>query len=172
MPDQVWNVRVETPADIPAIRSLLVQAFPAEPHLGDVLDGLRADPDTWLPELSVVAEEATTRAIIGHALITRCRIDEAPALALGPCGVVPDWQNQGVGSAVIRAALAAARAQPENLVVVLGHPTYYPRFGFAPASRLGLRATFEAGDAMMAQVFDDSRPHPTGTIYYAKAWDQ
>jgi predicted N-acetyltransferase YhbS len=86
---------------------------------------------------------------------------------LGPCAVLPAYQKTGAGSAAIRAALDAARAQGENLVTCLGHPGYYPRFGFTPASRHGIRPTFEVPDeAMMVLALDATAPVPKGTIHY------
>jgi putative acetyltransferase len=68
---------------------------------------------------------------------------------------------------VIRAGLEAARALGENVVVVVGHPDYYPRFGFTPASALGIRASFEVPDeALMALALDPSAETPCGTIAY------
>lgn len=87
------------------------------------------------------------------------------------CAVLPSAQRTGAGSAATRAALDAARAMGEYLVVVLGHAEYYPRFGFIPASRLGIRAPFEVPDeAMMAMALDDTRPVPVGTIQYPAAF--
>lgn len=72
---------------------------------------------------------------------------------------------------MVRAVLDAARARAESLVLVLGHPEYYPRFGFVPASRYGIRPGFEVPDeAMMALVLDDSGPVPRGTIHYPAAF--
>ena len=93
---------------------------------------------------------------------------DAPALALAPCAVLPARQRQGAGSAAIRAALAAARDGGEHIVLVLGHPGYYPRFGFTPASGFGIRPPFDVpDDAMMALALDAHRPVPAGTIRYA-----
>ena len=81
---------------------------------------------------------------------------------------LPAYQRQGAGSASIRAALDAARGHGESLVLVLGHPEYYPRFGFTPASGYGIRPPFDVPDeAMMALVLDDGRRVPQGTIRYA-----
>ena len=99
-------------------------------------------PRPGCPELSYVAE-APDGTIAAYALITRCHVDEVPALALAPVAVLPDRQRQGAGAAVVRAALEAARARGERLVLVLGHPEYYPRFGFvrAPSTASGRVST-------------------------------
>jgi putative acetyltransferase len=164
-----WRTRPETAADTAAVRRVLLAAFPTAEE-ADLVDALRADP-AWLPGLSWVAEDLDGR-VAGYALLTRCTVGGAPALALAPVAVPPGHQRRGAGSAVTRAALRAAAGHGERLVVVLGHPEYYPRFGFVPASRLGIRAGFEVPDeALMALVLDGSRGEagavPSGTIRYA-----
>ncbi|MCT2593176.1 bifunctional class I SAM-dependent methyltransferase/N-acetyltransferase [Streptomyces sp. N2-109] len=164
-----WTTRLETADDIPAIREILLAAFPTAVE-ADIVDALRADPKAWIDGLSMVTA-APDGTPVGYALLTRCHVDGAPALALAPCAVVPSAQRTGAGSAAIRAALAAALAMGENLVLVLGHADYYPRFGFTPASRFGIRAPFEVPDeAMMAMAPDDTRPVPAGTIQYPAAF--
>ncbi|MEU6729286.1 N-acetyltransferase [Nonomuraea wenchangensis] len=159
-----WITRPETPQDIPKIREVALGAFPT-PLEADLIEALRVDA-AWSPELSVVAQ-APDGTVAGYALLTRCHVGDAPALALGPCAVLPDHQKQGAGSAAIRAGLQAARDKGENLVLVLGHATYYPRFGFVRASTYGIRPGFEVPDeAMMALVFDETVPVPSGTIVY------
>lgn len=159
-----WRTRPETAADAAAVRAVNLAAFET-PLEADLVDALRAD-GSWLPGLSYVAE-GPDGSVAAHALLTRCAVDGAPALALAPVAADPALQRSGAGSAVVRALLAAAAARGEALVLVLGHPSYYPRFGFVPASRYGIRAPFEVPDeAMMALVLDDSVPVPVGTIGY------
>ncbi len=163
-----WTTRAETPADVAAIRAVNVAAFPT-PQEADLVDALRADPGAWIDGLSVVAV-APDGTVAGHALLTRCRVGDAPALALAPCAVLPEHQRTGAGSAAVTAALAAARARGEHLVIVLGHAEYYPRFGFTPASRLHITAPFTVPDeAFMALRLDDA-PTPTGTVHYPPAF--
>jgi putative acetyltransferase len=163
-----WTTRPETAGDRQAVRDVILAAFPT-PEEADLVDALRAGT-AWLEGLSIVAL-TPDGTVAGHALLTRCHVDEAPALALAPCSVLPAYQRQGAGSAAIGAALDAAREQGENLVVVLGHATYYPRFGFSPASGYGIRPPFDVPDeAMMALALDDTRPVPTGTIRYPAAF--
>lgn len=164
-----WTARPETTDDITAIRDINLAAFPTSEE-ADLIDALRTDPQAWIDGLSLVTE-GSDGTLAGHALLTRCHVDGAPALALAPCAVRPSAQRTGAGSAAIRAALDAARSLGENLVLVLGHPEYYPRFGFTPASRFGIRAPFDVPDeAMMAMALDDTRPVPTGTIQYPAAF--
>ncbi|WP_242894558.1 GNAT family N-acetyltransferase [Actinomadura litoris] len=164
-----WIVRAETTADPTGIRDVNLAAFPT-PHEADLVEALRADGGAWIPGLSWVTE-TLEGTIAGFALLTRCHVDGAPALTLGPCAVRPEFQRHGAGSAAIRAALDAAREMGENLVLVLGHAEYYPRFGFAPASRHSIRPPFEVEDRyMMALALDPDRPVPSGTIRYPDAF--
>lgn len=133
----IWTTRPETPDDIPAIRDINLAAFPT-PHEANIVEALRADPKAWIDGLSMLAT-GPDNAPVAFALLTRCHVDGEPALALAQCAVLPSAQRTGAGSAAIRAVLAAARTRGENLVLVLGHATYYPRFGFTPASRFGVR---------------------------------
>ncbi|MEC3891386.1 GNAT family N-acetyltransferase [Nocardiopsis sp. LDBS1602] len=166
---RTWATRPETTADIGPIRALTAAAFDTEAE-ADIVDALRADPEAWIEGLSILALTPDGDPV-GHALFTRCHVDEQPALALAPCSVLPEHQRTGAGSAAIRAGLDAARAMGENLVLVLGHADYYPRFGFTPASGFGVRAPFEVPDeAMMALPLDPDRPTPRGTIRYPDAF--
>ncbi|MFI1978057.1 GNAT family N-acetyltransferase [Streptomyces wedmorensis] len=172
--DPRWTIRTETPEDVAAIRRVVATAFGSEAAPSateaDLVEALRLDADAWLPGLSFVAE-APDGTVAAHALITRCRVGDAPAAALAPVSVAPAYQRTGAGQAVVRAVLDAARLRGEPLVLVLGHPEYYPRFGFVRASEHGIKPGFEAPDeAMMALVLDDSVPVPAGTLVYPAAF--
>jgi putative acetyltransferase len=159
-----WTTRPETPDDAGAIREVNLAAFPTAEE-ADLVDALRAS-DAWIDGLSMVAEDSEG-TVVAHALLTRCHVDGVAALALAPCAVLPSVQRSGAGSAAIRAGLEAAREMGENLVLVLGHAEYYPRFGFTRASALGIRPGFEVPDeAMMALALDPDAAIPRGTIAY------
>ncbi|MDH6131038.1 putative acetyltransferase [Kitasatospora sp. MAA4] len=163
---RTWTTRPEAPGDAAAIHAINAAAFPTAAE-ADLVDALRADRDAWIPGLSLVAQ-APDGTLVAHALLTRCHVAGRPALALAPCAVLPEYQGQGAGSAAVTAALDAARTAGERLVLVLGHADYYPRFGFVPASRWGIRAPFEVPDeAMMALVLDAVGPVPSGVIQYS-----
>ncbi|MGW7414465.1 GNAT family N-acetyltransferase [Streptomyces sp. NPDC054863] len=167
--DPRWRTRPETAADVAAVHAVNAAAFPTEGE-ADLVEALRKDSGAWLDGLSYVAE-APDGSVAAYALLTRCHVDGVPAAALAPVAVAPGFQRQGAGAAVTRAVLDAARAGGERLVLVLGHPEYYPRFGFAPASGLGVRPGFEVPDeAMMALVLDDSAVLPRGEIQYPSAF--
>ena len=160
-----WITRAETGTDITAIRAIDLAAFET-PLEADLVDALRTDV-SWIDGLSIVTtdQEGT---VVGHALLTRCHIGETPALCLGPVAVFPEYQGTGAGTAAIRAALRAAKDQGEHFVTVLGHPPYYPRFGFTRASAHGITLTIDVPDeAMMALTLDADHPLPSGTVRYA-----
>jgi putative acetyltransferase len=133
-------IRRESGGDVPVIRAVTGAAFapPDAPGRETVearlVDELRASP-AWLPALSLVAVTPQDE-VIGHVLCTRAHVDETPVLALGPLSVRPDRQRTGVGSALMHAVLGAGDALGEPMVVLLGDPGYYQRFGFRLASDL------------------------------------
>ncbi|MGP3927132.1 GNAT family N-acetyltransferase [Streptomyces sp. 8N616] len=160
-----WITRAETGADIPTIRDINLAAFETQLE-ADLVDALRVD-SSWIDGLSIVSADEDGK-LIGHALLTRCHIDDTPALCLAPVAVWPEYQKSGAGSAAIRAALTEARDRGEYYVTVLGHPTYYPRFGFTRASTHGIGLTIDVPDeAMMALTLDQAHPLPSGTVRYA-----
>lgn len=147
-------VRVERssdPAEVAAIRAVVRRAFGQEDE-ADLLDALRADP-AWLPDLALVALLGPSPGgrVVGHVAGTRLDVGGGAAVALAPLAVDPDHQRRGVGSALVQAQLAAARGLGERLVVVVGDPAYYSRFGFRPARELGVTGPYDdAGDAFQA----------------------
>lgn len=164
-----WRTRTECAEDVLSIHAVNAAAFPTE-FEADLVDALREDPRAWIDGLSTVTLDEND-AIVGYALLTRCTVGGAPALALGPCAVVPEVQKGGAGSAAIRAGLEQARLQGENLVVVLGHAEYYPRFGFRPASQFGVTASFAPpAENFLALVLNPDVAAPSGEIAYAAAF--
>ncbi|MEU8549279.1 N-acetyltransferase [Streptomyces roseoverticillatus] len=160
-----WITRAETGADIPAVREIILAAFETPLEAG-LVDALRTDP-SWIDGLSIVSAGEDGKPV-GHALLTRCHIGDTPALCLAPVAVLPEHQHNGAGSAAIRAALATAEDMGERYVTVLGHPAYYPRFGFGRASAHGIGLTIDVPDeAMMAMSLDETHPLPSGTVRYA-----
>lgn len=168
------RARAERPSDFAEVHAVNAAAFGQE-NEAVLVDALRQSPD-WVAGLSLVAQAGG--ALIGHILFSRCVI-ESPgsgaitSLALAPLAVQPGWQRRGVGSALVRAGLAAAAAQGFGHVIVLGHPEYYPRFGFAPASRFGIYPPFEVPDeAFMALALRSGALDGVhGVVRYPPAFD-
>jgi len=142
------EIRAERPDDIDAIRNVNECAFdsPVEPGL---VDRLRASNKAVV---SLVATHGDR--IVGHILFSPVTISNAPetirAVGLAPMSVLPEYQNQGIGSRLVRDGLAACKKAGFDIVVVLGHIDYYPRFGFTPAANYGLENEYGATDAFMA----------------------
>ena len=166
-----WYARPEIGTESAAVRRVNLAAFPTNVE-AELVDRLRTDADAWIPELSmVVTDGELDDEVVGFALLTRCRVADRAALALAPVAVLPDRQRRGAGSAVVTAVLSAARNRPENLVVVLGHPEYYPRFGFRPAADLGVTAPIPVPDeAFLALASRPDEPTPRGTVAYPPAF--
>jgi putative acetyltransferase len=175
------TVRPETAADVAAVHAVTAAAFtgvahsapPVEPGgppgEATLVDRLRADPG-WIPELALVAVD--DGAVVGHVVATRGDVAGRPALGLGPVSVRPDRQGTGIGSRLVRALLAAAADRGEGLVVLLGDPGYYHRFGFRPARELGIEAPDPGwGDFFQALALPGHDPAVTGRFTYAAPFD-
>jgi len=141
-------IRTEDGSDIGAIRAVHVSAFPTASE-AELVERLR---ETGNLCVSLVAE--LDSKIVGHVAFSPVTLEPAVsdvrAVGLAPVAVVPAHQRQGIGARLIEAGIAACREAEYTLVVVLGHPTYYPRFGFQPASRLGIGNEYGADEAFMA----------------------
>lgn len=137
------TIRVERGEDHAGIRQVNLDAFGRESE-ARLVEALRAS-EAFVPELSLVA--VLGQRVVGHILFTRVRIVERdgsrPALALAPMAVLPELQRHGIGSALVWHGLTEARRLGHKVVVVVGHPDYYSRFGFEPAHARGIRAPFE-----------------------------
>jgi putative acetyltransferase len=141
-------IRPETFADHEAIRRVNRLAFGQDAE-AQLVEALR---DGGYLRVSLVAEQAGQ--VVGHILFSdlpiRTEAGVVPALALAPVAVLPEFQNQGVGSALVRRGLEECRQQGHQIVVVLGHPNYYPRFGFSPKLAAFLDSPYSGGDSFMA----------------------
>jgi putative acetyltransferase len=134
------TIRPERAGDADAIRALNDAAFGGTVE-GRIVDDLRGT-ERWIEGGSLVAEDGTGR-IIGHVLLSIGDLVGANGAVrriwmLGPIAVAPDRQKEGIGSALMKRAIgiAAERAQP--VICLLGHASYYPRFGFESARGIGI----------------------------------
>ncbi|MBW1598981.1 N-acetyltransferase [Streptomyces sp. JJ38] len=171
-PQQTWHTRTEVPGDTldaATVRRILRAAFDT-PHEAELVDALRNGP-AWLPHLSWLAQTPDGEPV-AYVLLSRCHIGAAEALALAPCATLPEWQGGGAGTTLIHAALDAAREAGESTVVVLGHPDYYPRFGFRPCAEFGITPPPGhdwPGEAFLALPLT-AAPPPAGPVTYPPAF--
>jgi putative acetyltransferase len=133
-------IRKETAGDVVAIHQLNELAFgrPAEANL---VGALRVAAE---PFISLVAEDKGK--IVGHISFTAVTGVDANVAGLAPMAVLPGQQRKGIGALLVTAGLETCRRAGFTMAVVLGHPEYYPRFGFRPASQLGLRSEYDVPD--------------------------
>ena len=163
------HIRQERPSDAPAIRLVHEAAFPTSAE-ADLVDSLRRGAT---PLISLVAEEGAT--IAGHILFSPVTLPEGPGLrmmGLAPLAVVPTLQNRGFGSALVREGLRECLKTGVDAVVVVGHAHYYPRFGFVPGVRVGLRCEYDVPDDvfMVAELGPDVLSGVSGTVRYHPAF--
>ena len=162
-------IRPEQPHDYDAIRALHDSAFAPSDLEAQIVDALRADHD-HVPELCLVAVQ--NDEVVGHVMLSEATIGDQKALGLGPIAVDPAHQRHGIGGALMRETIERAQTTDYTLIALLGHPGYYPRFGFAPAAEtLGVTTTYDAPpEAWMALKLPAYGPQVKGTFRYARAF--
>jgi putative acetyltransferase len=167
-------IRQEKKEDFEVIRDINSKAF-GQPNEAQLVDNLRGT-DNFIPELSLVAE--LNGKIVGHILFTRMVIEsksgKIPALSLAPVAVIPGHQNQGIGTELVKKGLEECRKLGHKIVIVVGHPNYYPRFGFYSARSRGLEAPFEVPDEafMVLELEAGALEGVSGIIRYPKEFDE
>jgi len=177
--DEPVIVRKQRPDEYEAIRHVYAEAFrrprfrqPQKP--GSVPPEVGLFEALWeagdaMPEFSFTA--LTASGVVGHVTASQATVATDPVVAVGPIGVLPDHQGAGIGSALMDALLAAADAGNVPLIVLLGAPQYYSRFGFRPATELGvLSPEPEWGDAFQARPLTTYTGSFTGRFEYAPAF--
>jgi putative acetyltransferase len=164
------NIHQETEKDYPAVRKINESAFETTEE-ADLVDSLRNNPN-YIPELSLVAEDEGE--VIGHILFTPINIIDIEVdhklIALAPMAVLPKYQKKGIGSALIKAGFEKAQELGYKAVIVLGHPGYYPRFGFVPAEQFDIHPPVEEWkEAFFAKELESgSLKNVSGTVSYLK----
>lgn len=176
---QRLTMRPEEAADHDVVEALIREAFwnvycpGADAHY--LLHMLRKSP-AYLPDLHILAmdaDEPVGSAVYSRAYVVAPEQDPVEVLTLGPLGVRPDWQKQGVGSMLMGYSLAVAKHRGERAVLLMGSPQYYGRFGFCPASSFGLTLSDgTAPDAFMAlELYPDALSRVRGTWQSDPAFD-
>jgi len=165
------QIRNEDEKERAAVRELNIAAF-GTPAKADLVDRLRRDAT---PLISLVAVD--NEVVVGHIIFSPVLLPGRPDLrimGLAPMAVAPERQRRGIGAALARAGIKACKKLGFGAIVVLGHPEYYPRFGFLPAVRFGLGCEFEAPE----EVFMVLELHPgyldsaAGTVKYHAAFNR
>ena len=164
-------IRAETPVDIPAIRRVNELAF-GRPEEAKLVEKLRAAAAITLSLVAIQNEE-----VVGHVVFSPVTIraedgSGVAAVALGPVAVLPEWQNQGVGGALIRQGLAECQGAGHELVIVLGHRDYYPRFGFVAAAKHNIHypQPLPEGVFMVAELQPQALNNVRGVVHYHPAF--
>jgi putative acetyltransferase len=161
-------IRPEKTKDYTAIHELNELAFGGRAE-ADLIGALRKS-DSFIPELSLVAVQKGE--VIGHILFSPIVIKSKErvisALALAPMAVHPKFQNKGIGSKLIYRGFEDCRRLGYKIVVVIGHPEYYPRFGFLPARDKGLDVAFPVPDEafMVLELVPGALDNTRGEIIY------
>jgi putative acetyltransferase len=166
-------IRPERDADHAAIAEVVRAAFVRHPdQVAEFVERIRASEE-FVPELALVVEDAS--GVIAHVMLSWVGVEGGSRpriLNLTPMSVRPDRQRVGVGSSLIRDALGRAEAAGEPAVMVQGHPSYYPRFGFERASALGFVAPYPMlDDAFMLKRLPGYSPDLAGRIVYPAAFE-
>ncbi|KPJ61701.1 MAG: hypothetical protein AMJ46_00140 [Latescibacteria bacterium DG_63] len=150
------EIRKEEPDDVDSIRELNQEAF-GQAQEAEIVDKLRENCSDLLSLVAVVENQ-----VVGHILFSPALIEGEDrtlrGMALAPMAVLPDYQRQGIGSALVRDGITRLADTPCPFVIVLGHAEYYPRFGFEPAGRHGIRSEWDVPDEVfMILVLDTAR---------------
>lgn len=165
-------IRAEQQSDYEKIRHVVTEAFRKAEHSDgneqNLVEALRKS-QSFIPELLLVAVKDDE--LVGHIMFTKAFVNETEVLALAPLSVLPAYQKQGIGLALIKRGHEIAKSSGYKFSVVLGHAQYYPKAGYVPASRYGIKAPFEAADEnFMAICLNDTGCRLNGTIRYDAAF--
>ena len=164
------KIRKEKDSDIEKIWKVNAEAFETEAE-ANLVNALR---DSGIPYISLVAEESDE--IVGHILFTPVKLvgdsSGLKLVGLAPMAVVAKLQKKGIGSRLVQTGLEYCLAQGYGAVVVLGHAEYYPRFGFLPAVKFGIKSEYEVPDEafMVLELTENSLKGKTGVIKYHTAF--
>lgn len=162
-------IRQETEQDYQAVYALVTEAFKSAEHADgneqDLVVALRKS-DAFVPELALVAE--IDGQLAGHILFSKAKVGDAVVLALAPLSVSPQFQGQGVGTALMNEAHKIAQALGYAYSLVLGNETYYPRVGYVPAEQFGIEVPAGLPSAnFMALPLQENAPPISGPVTYA-----
>lgn len=167
------KIRQEKPEDYQEVFEVIKETFLHESnsdHQEHFLVNRLRESSHFLPQLSLVAEY--NQKIVGYVLLSRITIqndkNKFPALALAPIAILPNFQQKGIGSKLLAIVHKKARNLDYELVIVLGHEEYYPRFGYEQASKFDIQAPLEvpAKNFMLKELTPNAAKHISGIVVY------
>ena len=175
------RVRAETLTHYTAVHEVNKRALGGEGE-SRLVEALRKSPH-FRPELSLVALK--DQEIVGHILFSPAVIggaieigkeagkNDVPVLVLGPMAVLPEFQRQGIGSQFVRHGLEECKRLSFGIVILIGHPNFYPRFGFMPARAKGLECIYKVSDeaSMVAELVPGDLKGARGMVRYPVEFD-
>ncbi|QHG18470.1 N-acetyltransferase [Nostoc sp. ATCC 53789] len=166
------NIRCETLADCTVIAEVNTLAF-GQKNEAKLVDKIRRS-DRYIPELSLVAE--VENVVVGHILFSYINLvseETLQVIGLAPLAVHPQFQQQGIGSALVQAGLEKADAKKEAVVIVLGHPHFYNRFGFQPSIIYEIESPFLVPeDVFMVKTLQSYEKKYKGKVVYPAAFEE
>lgn len=164
------NIRKADEKDYQEIYNVVKESFETALHTDGDEQNLvirLKDSNGYIPELSLVAEIG--HKIVGHIMLTETKVGDTTQLVLAPLAILPEYQGQGIGSKLILQAHKIAMELGYDFIILIGHETYYPRFGYRPAKEFGILSLFEIADEnFMAYPLQDAKMKLNATIEYAK----
>jgi putative acetyltransferase len=164
-------IRQSTSQDESAIRDVCRQAFGGDDE-GRLVDALREGGHQRVSLVADIGGEVVGVIVFSElAIVTQSA--SIPGLALAPLAVLPAHQRRGLGSMLVTEGLRVCRESGHAIVIVVGHPEYYPRFGFTAECALPLKCRFSSGPSFMAIALSDGAlDHVSGEVRYAPPFDQ
>ncbi|MGE6487107.1 GNAT family N-acetyltransferase [Paenisporosarcina sp. NPDC076898] len=168
------RIRTETKNDFKHVFNLNYTTFGNRDDEAKLVEQIRFS-DGFIPKLSIVAEDQGD--IVGHLLLSKAKLTnegkDKVVIVLAPVAVLPKFQKKGIGSKLIEEGLKRAKKEGYGLVFLIGHPDYYPKFGFQPARAHGLELTqFQVPDDvfMVCELIDGELENNVGELHYPKAF--
>lgn len=153
------QIREERADDFATIRSVNQCAF-GQDQEANIVDGLRSHGAALLSLVATLNDRVTTAndPVIGHIMYSPATIGAITGAALGPMSVLPEHQRGGIGTQLVSAGNQKLREAGYPFIIVLGHPTFYPRFGFRPASSVAVKCEWDVpDDVVMLLILDESK---------------
>ena len=169
--DHAVRIRIENTGSVDehaTIRAINAAAF-GGPDEADLVDKLREDEHALISLVAVLEG-----GIVGHIMFSRMWINTSSglvsAVALAPVAVLPEHQRKGIGGLLIRHGLELLRGRGERIVIVVGHPNYYPGFGFSPDKTRLLESPFPAEAFMAMELSAGALDGIQGSVVYPQAF--